>query len=71
MDNFHYNNLVNHAMVSLHPYLRENSVSIKLLWAKLALVVEFFSPFRDIAHSENKSDSRLLTKHGVSVVLPL
>ena len=39
---------------------------MKLLWAKLALVVEIFSPLRDIVHSEKKDDTGLLTKYGVS-----
>ena len=42
----------------------ENSVPITLLWAKLALVINNFSPLRD---SENNQDKGLLTKQRVSL----
>ena len=39
---------------------------MKLLWAKLALVDEIFSPLRGLVHSEMKDDTGLLTKYGLS-----
>ena len=39
---------------------------MKLLWSKWASVVEIFSPFRDIMHSENKDERVLSTEYGVS-----
>ena len=68
MGDLHNNNLCKPIVFFLASLPYENSVSLKLLWAKLALVVDFISLFRDSVYSENNEDKGSLLAASVACV---